>query len=56
MHHYVIATSASLFEKAETLERLAQETRTPGHAAIYRRVASINRTAAVLARLAETAG
>lgn len=54
MTNYTIATSASLHEKAEALELLAAQAETPGHAAIYLRVAMANRSAAILAKLAET--
>lgn len=54
MTHYVIETSANLSKKADDLDLLALRASKPGHAAIYRRVAEMNRVAATFARIAET--
>lgn len=53
MTNYTIVTSASLDKKAEELELLALRATQPGHASIYRRVASVNRIAASMVRIAE---
>ncbi len=54
MTKYMIATSASLFQKAADLDLLALRAVLPGHALIYRRVAEVNRIAAAFARISET--
>ena len=52
---YPVTTSASLYEKAADLDVLALSATSPAHAAIYRRVADVNRVAAALMKLTETA-
>ncbi len=52
--NYSIVTSASLNKKADDLELLALKATAPGHANIYRRVATVNRIAASMVRLTET--
>jgi hypothetical protein len=54
MTDYVIETSANLSKKADELDRLALGASKPGHAAIYRRVAEVNRVAATFAKITET--
>lgn len=54
MTNYVIETSANLSKKADDLDLLALRASKPGHAAIYRRVAEVNRVAATFAKIAET--
>jgi hypothetical protein len=54
MAHYVIETSANLSKKADDLDLLALRASKPGHAAVYRRVADVNRVAAAFAKITET--
>jgi hypothetical protein len=54
MTNYVIETSADLSKKADELDLLALGATRPGHAAIYRRVAEVNRVAATFAKISET--
>jgi len=54
MTNYIIATSASLTQKADDLDLLALRASRPGHANIYRRVAQMNRVAAAFAKISET--
>lgn len=54
MTNYIIATSASLLQKADDLDLLAMRASNPGHANVYRRVADINRVAAAFAKISET--
>ncbi len=54
MTNYVIETSANLSKKADDLDLLALRASKPGHAAIYRRVAEVNRVAAAFAKITET--
>ena len=54
MTNYVIETSVNLSKKADDLDLLALRASKPGHAAIYRRVAEMNRVAATFAKIAET--
>ena len=54
MTHFVIETSENLSKKADELDLLALRASRPGHAAIYRRVAQVNRVAAAFARITET--
>jgi hypothetical protein len=54
MTHDTIATSASLYRKADELDLLALRASRPGHASIYRRVANANRVAAAFAKISET--
>ena len=54
MTQYIIATSASLTQKADELDMLALRASRPGHASIYRRVAEVNRVAAAFTRITET--
>jgi hypothetical protein len=54
MTNYVIETSADLSKKADELDLLALSATSPGHAAIYRRVAEVNRVAATFAKISET--
>jgi hypothetical protein len=55
MTNYTLTTSASLYLKADALDRLAETATAPGHASIFRRVAQASRLAAALAKIAETA-
>jgi hypothetical protein len=50
-----LATSASLYRKANDLDVLALSATSPAQAAIYRRVANVNRVAAAIVKLSETA-
>jgi hypothetical protein len=54
MTNHVIETSANLSKKADDLDLLALRASKPGHAAIYRRVAEVNRVAATFAKITET--
>jgi hypothetical protein len=54
MTKYLIETSADLSKKADELDVLALRSSRPGHAAIYRRVAEVNRVAATFAKITET--
>ncbi|KRA58456.1 hypothetical protein ASD79_14180 [Caulobacter sp. Root655] len=54
MAHDTVATSASLYLKADELDLLALKANSPGHASIYRRVANANRVAAAVAKISET--
>ena len=51
---YPLATSASLYKKADDLDLLALSATSPAQAAIYRRVAHVHRTDAALAQVTET--
>lgn len=55
MTNYTLTTSASLYEKADALDRLAETATAPGHADVFRRAAQANRVVAALAKIAETA-
>lgn len=52
---YPLTTSTSLYNKAADLDALALSATSPAQAAIYRRVADVNRVAAALVKLTETA-
>jgi hypothetical protein len=54
MTNDTVATSASLYLKADELDLLALKANSPGHASIYRRVANANRVAAAVANISET--
>jgi hypothetical protein len=54
MTNYPLTTSASLYEKADALDRLAETAAAPGHADVFRRAAQANRVVAALAKIAET--
>jgi hypothetical protein len=54
MIHFAVETSADLLKKADELDLLALRACRPGHAAVYRRVAQVNRVAAAFAKITET--